>query len=156
MLRTCYGLGFVFVLFFFLSLLFFKSFSLNATCVECPTFRVVREVLSGSWLEGMELRRCPCFLSVTHSCQVEPQRRGHQPGISPHSQGRREGRYFLKEKKNDKNKSIVHYCIYIYFFFIEENWRETTTVQVCWKGKARQKCFGARLVIGGVRRARAQ
>lgn len=69
--------GFCFcVVVFFLSL-FFKSFSLNATCVECPTFRVVREVLSGSWLEGMELRRCPCFLSVTHSCQVEPQRRGH-------------------------------------------------------------------------------
>lgn len=79
--NLCFVLVMVWVLFLccccFLSLLFFKSFSLNATCVECPTFRVVREVLSGSWLEGMELRRCPCFLSVTHSCQVEPQRRGH-------------------------------------------------------------------------------
>lgn len=87
---------------------------------EWRQFRVVHELLSSSWLEGMELRRWCCFLSAAHSCELStqrPQTRRELLGTLLHGKPRwmdyrrteqkpSSPSYFIQEKKNNSRPRL--------------------------------------------------
>lgn len=87
---------------------------------ELRQFRVVHELLSSSWLEGMELRRWCCFLSAAHSCELStqrPQTRRELLGTLLHGKPRwmdyrrteqkpSSPSYFIQEKKNNSRPRL--------------------------------------------------